>query len=592
MTSEGSKFGNINSQPSCNRELQSMASALPGDEETPLVGDISGLEGRKSHHTRDVHILSLAFLLVFLAFGAAQNLQSTLNTEDDLGTTSLGILYLSFTFFSVVASLVVRVLGSKNALLIGTTGYVLYVAANLKPNWYTLVPASVYLGFCASIIWVGEGTYLTSAARSHSTDNNLHEIAVIGDFNGEFWAVYALHQFIGNLITFALLSDDQQEGSTKGTTLLFIVFLFIMTFGAILMCFLRKRSANSKGQQELSGADAGACASLKSLSKSLASALSDVKMLLIIPLIAYSGLQQAFVWAEFTKYVVTPAIGISGVGSSMAAYGAFDGICSLLAGRLTSGLTSITTIVSVGLFAQAVVLVLLLLNFSISSGFLGTVYILFLAGLLGIGRGFCSAKDMAMRYNCYRVLFRPAYLVQSRACDYACSPLLLILHFPIACSEGSSAPISLHSCLVYKGNCQPKTPAISPTILELPTMSFFWFSNLVRMHLSWPVLTYAATWIILLTLTVAVASMSPQVAFVSAITPSSSFSQKCSSGGSIRMPLDVPGDILCFPAHIFVRSKVDLIVPPVFAAVIVAASACVVRAVGLWEHDQTSSNAN
>lgn len=394
MTSEGSKFGNINSQPSCNRELQefqsmAMASTLPaGDEETPLVpDDNSAIEARKSHHSTDIHILSLAFLLVFLAFGAAQNLQSTLNTEDDLGTTTLGILYLSFTFFSVVASLVVRVLGSKNALLIGTTGYVLYVAANLKPNWYTLVPASVYLGFCASIIWVGEGTYLTSAARSHSTDNNLHEGAVIGDFNGEFWAVYALHQFIGNLITFALLSDNQQEGSTKGTTLLFIVFLFIMTFGAILMCFLRKRGANSKGQQELSGADAGACASLKSLSKSLASALSDVKMLLIIPLIAYSGLQQAFVWAEFTKYVVTPAIGISGVGSSMAAYGAFDGIFSLLAGRLTSGLTSITTIVSAGLFAQAVVLVLLLLNFSISSGLLGTVYILFLAGLLGIGDG-------------------------------------------------------------------------------------------------------------------------------------------------------------------------------------------------------------
>ena len=60
------------------------------------------------------------------------------------------------------------------------------------------------------------------------------------------------------------------------------------------------------------------------------------------------------------------------------------------------------------------------------------------------GRGFCSAKDMAMRYNCYRVLFRPAYLVQSRACDYACSPLLLILHFPIACSEGREDIITLH----------------------------------------------------------------------------------------------------------------------------------------------------
>lgn len=60
------------------------------------------------------------------------------------------------------------------------------------------------------------------------------------------------------------------------------------------------------------------------------------------------------------------------------------------------------------------------------------------------GRGFCSAKNMAMRYNCYRVLFRPARLVQSRACDYACSPLLLILHFPIACSEGREDIITLH----------------------------------------------------------------------------------------------------------------------------------------------------
>ncbi|XP_057438435.1 UNC93-like protein 3 [Lotus japonicus] len=366
-----------------------MASVIPRDEEAPLVAaadDSPALQSPKSHHTKDVHILSLAFLLIFLAYGAAQNLQSTLNTEEDLGTTSLGILYLSFTFFSVVASLVVRKLGSKNSLIIGTTGYILYVAANLKPNWYTLVPASLYLGFCASIIWVGEGTYLTSTARSHATDNKLHEGAVIGDFNGEFWAVFALHQFIGNLITFALLSDGK-EGSTNGATLLFVVFLCVMAFGAILMCFLRKLSENSKREYDHSGAGASEHSSLKSLCRSLTSALSDVKMLLIIPLMAYSGLQQAFVWAEFTKYVVTPVIGVSGVGSSMAAYGAFDGICSLAAGRLTSGLTSITAIVSFGAFIQAVVFILLLLDFSISSGFLSTLYILFLAALLGIGDG-------------------------------------------------------------------------------------------------------------------------------------------------------------------------------------------------------------
>lgn len=83
MTSDESKFGNIYIQPSSNRELQfqPMASAIPGDEETPLVADNSPPQAaRTTSHTWDIHILSLAFLLVFLAFGAAQNLQSTLNT--------------------------------------------------------------------------------------------------------------------------------------------------------------------------------------------------------------------------------------------------------------------------------------------------------------------------------------------------------------------------------------------------------------------------------------------------------------------------------------------------------------------------------
>ncbi|XP_057434791.1 UNC93-like protein 3 isoform X2 [Lotus japonicus] len=87
---------------------------------------------------------------------------------------------------------------------------------------YTLVPASWYLGFCASIIWVGEGIYLTSTARSHATDNKLDEGAVIGDFNGEFWAVFALHQFIGNLITFALLNDGKKPSTRERRILLLL----------------------------------------------------------------------------------------------------------------------------------------------------------------------------------------------------------------------------------------------------------------------------------------------------------------------------------------------------------------------------------
>ncbi|KAK7279452.1 hypothetical protein RJT34_24505 [Clitoria ternatea] len=114
-------------------------------------------------------------------------------------------------------------------------------------------------------------------------------------------------------------------------------------------------------------------------------------------------------------------------------------------------------------------------------------------------------------------------------------------------------------------------------------MSPWWLSNFIHSHVTstWPLLIYAVTWVAVLTLTVAVASFSPEVAFVSAISPSSSFSQKCPHT-SVRLPLDVP---VCFPAQLFGKSRIDLIVPPIFAALIVAASACVVRAVALWEHD-------
>ncbi|GMY14587.1 UNC93-like protein 3 isoform X1 [Fagus crenata] len=363
------------------------------DEETPLVDDNLVVQTPKKNHARDVHILSSAFLLVFLAYGAVQNLESTLNTEDDLGTTSLGILYVSFTFFSLVASMVVRGLGSKNALVLGTTGYWLFIAANLKPSWYTMVPASVYLGFSASIIWVGQGTYLTSTARSHARDYNLHEGTVIGNFNGEFWGLFASHQFVGNLISLALLKDGT-EGSTSGTTLLYVVFLCSMTLGTILMCFLTKKNDEAEGG--LPDSSVSLYSNMVSLSKSVITPLFDVRMLLVIPLIAYSGLQQAFVWAEFTKDVVTPALGESGVGGAMAVYGAFDAICSLAAGRLTSGPTSITLIVSGGAFIQAIVFLWLLLEYRLTSGVLGIVYPLLMAAILGIGDGVFNTQLNAL----------------------------------------------------------------------------------------------------------------------------------------------------------------------------------------------------
>ncbi|XP_025807753.1 UNC93-like protein 3 isoform X4 [Panicum hallii] len=359
------------------------------DEEAAASPLIAAPPAGGRSHAVDAHLLSSAFLFVFSAYSAAQNLETSVNTEGDLGTVSMGILYTSFTLFSVAASPVVTRIGPKRALVVGSSGYVLFILANLVPTWYTMVPASLYLGFTASIIWVGQGTYLTSAALSHARENNLPEGPTLGSFNGEFWGMFASTQVIGNLISLALLRNGKDGGSVTGKNVLFAVFLGCMIVGIVLMCLLSKRDEKRD--------NAPTHSSFGAMLKYIVAPLKDRRMLLTIPLIAYSGLQQAFVWAIFTKSIVTPVLGISGVGGAMAIYGAADVVCSLIAGRLTSGLHSAAFIVSVGAILQAVVLFWLLLFYSSPmSGLLGAAIPLFIGALWGVGDGVLNTQLSAL----------------------------------------------------------------------------------------------------------------------------------------------------------------------------------------------------
>ncbi|XP_074572159.1 uncharacterized protein LOC141828605 [Curcuma longa] len=105
-----------------------------------------------------------------------------------------------------------------------------------------------------------------------------------------------------------------------------------------------------------------------------------------------------------------------------------------------------------------------------------------------------------------------------------------------------------------------------------------------------PLLLYAVAWSALLTASVAIASFAPELAFVWAAMPSSSFSHACAGGSSpaVRVPTDGPREVVCVPAGLFRRSAMDMVVPPLFAALVVGGSTCFVRAVGLWEYEEDS----
>lgn len=374
-----------------------ITSSFRDDEEqaaaaVPLLAAASPTRSRG--HAGDVHILSAAFLFVFSAYLPTQNLQSTLNDDGNLGAVSMGIVYVSFTVFAATAAAVVRGLGSRGALLLGTSGYALFILANLHPTWYTMVPASIYLGFASSIMWVGQGTYLTSAAFSHATENKLNDGQVLGRFNGEFWGMFASTQVIGNLISLVVLRNDKDGGGAEEKNLLFTVFLGCMVVGIMLMFLLSRRDENigvEGGDHELPEKSL-----LWDMSKSAVAPLADRRMLLLAPLLAYYGLQKAFVWAVFTKSIVTPVLGVAGVGGAMALYGTSGVISSLVAGRLTTGLYSSTLIVSAGAVLQAGVLFWLLFFYSPVGGVLGSEAPLLVGAVWGVGDGILNTQLSAL----------------------------------------------------------------------------------------------------------------------------------------------------------------------------------------------------
>ncbi|CAO2824909.1 unnamed protein product [Amaranthus hypochondriacus] len=93
-------------------------------------------------------------------------------------------------------------------------------------------------------------------------------------------------------------------------------------------------------------------------------------------------------------------------------------------------------------------------------------------------------------------------------------------------------------------------------------------------------LYYAGTWTVLLILTVVVASFSPELAFMSAVSLSPPYSRLCGGDGYVRIPLDMPGERICLPAQMLKRSALDVFIPTLFSALIVGFSALLLRSLG------------
>ena len=290
------------------------------DDNTKFLNKFSSPKAAKIWMYKNLVGLGMSFLLVFSAFLSLRNLQSSINSEGGLGLVTLSILYLFYALAGFVTPGIIRLLGTKYSLLGGFVCHLLYVVANYYPSWYTLIPASVLLGFASAPIWAAENAHLVKIAVVAAPALGLNQEHLISYLVGIFFTFFQGAQVPGNLasslIFFPWNNDsgslhdigvtEQCGGITQGAGLdriyLYIlssVYFFFVVFGILFLLVLVdhfpiEREPNKSFLQKLKLYFGDPFVDLVKL-------MTNYRMVLIAPIAIVNRLVQGFVIGTFTK---------------------------------------------------------------------------------------------------------------------------------------------------------------------------------------------------------------------------------------------------------------------------------------------------
>ncbi|KAJ1155110.1 hypothetical protein NDU88_007845 [Pleurodeles waltl] len=299
-------------------------------------------------------------MLIATAYGGLQNLQSSLNPIKGMGVASLSVVYGSLIISSMfLPSIIIRKFGCKWTLVGSMCCYVTYTLANFYPQWYTLIPTAVILGFGGGPYWASKCTYLTLSGIRYAEKKGKEKMDVVNLYFGIFFLVYQSSGVWGNLISSLIFSQRTTNGTVfnytycgagncpdltidalnstetarPSTDLIYILMGVYTGCGvlAVLLVALFLDQINLKEEHEKEEKEVTICMSFMATFRQL----KDKRQCLLIPLTMFSGFQQGFLASDYTKSYVTCALGIQFVGYVMICFGATNSILSMLAGKLS-----------------------------------------------------------------------------------------------------------------------------------------------------------------------------------------------------------------------------------------------------------------
>ncbi|PCH33152.1 MFS general substrate transporter [Wolfiporia cocos MD-104 SS10] len=131
-------------------------------------------------------------------------------------------LYATFAFTAFFAGSINNVLGPRLTLLLGSSGYALYIgsylAINIHPNaGGFVIAAGAVLGICAGLLWTAQGSLMLA----YPTESQK------GIFIGIFWSVFNLGGVVGAAVALGRNFHSTANSVSNGTYIGFLILTLI-----------------------------------------------------------------------------------------------------------------------------------------------------------------------------------------------------------------------------------------------------------------------------------------------------------------------------------------------------------------------------
>ncbi|KAJ3501926.1 hypothetical protein NLJ89_g9121 [Agrocybe chaxingu] len=186
----------------------------------------TGLRGLYAHPITQVTMLGLVCFMCPGLFNALNGLGGGGQVDTATSANSNAALYATFAVSAFFAGSINNKLGSRLTLLLGSTGYALYIgsylAMNIHPNaGGFVIAAGAILGICAGLLWTAQGSLMLS----YPTENQK------GRFISIFWTIFNLGGVVGASVSLGLNFKSTANSVGNGT---YIAFLVLTMSGVLI----------------------------------------------------------------------------------------------------------------------------------------------------------------------------------------------------------------------------------------------------------------------------------------------------------------------------------------------------------------------